>query len=81
MKRLMDMTRGEMDAAVERHHDRRLDRFEREQDMDGDGPDPSDRDVDPGRVQQTWADLELLADCLEDVSPWHGQNADGDGAA
>jgi hypothetical protein len=75
-RRLMSMTRGEVEAAGERDHYRRLNEYEREQDRDG--PDPSDRDVDP---TVTWADLEVLADCLDDGSAWHGQNADGDEAA
>jgi hypothetical protein len=64
-RRLMDMTSREVDALGERDHERQLARYEREQDMaqDRDGPDPSDRD--PG-TEPTWADLEVLADCLED---------------
>jgi hypothetical protein len=64
-KRIMDMTQGDVEAAGVRDHERRLAEFEREQDMaqDRDGPDPSDCDAAP---TVTWADLELLADCLED---------------
>jgi hypothetical protein len=72
----MSMTRSEVEAAGERDHFDRLAKYEREQDRDG--PDPSDRDVEP---TVTWADLEVLADCLDDGSAWHGQNADGDEAA
>jgi hypothetical protein len=65
VKRIMDMTQGEIEAAGERDHYDRLAEYEREQDMaqDRDGPDPSDRDAAP---TVTWADLEVLADCLED---------------
>jgi hypothetical protein len=64
----MDMTSREVDLAGEWDHERQLARYEREQDMaqDRDGSDPSDRGAEPGTVQRTWADLEVLADCLED---------------